>query len=162
MEGGAHTVTSTTADAAAATADAAGAATDQVLAQLAELQGAVANLASANGGKATPASDPTHAKLAKQGTLFKMSDISVDVDGDGKVSEDESKVHEWLQSMAVDGKIRAREFYGMMAKVADQQKQKRRTQKLLALAGVMIVLLVVAIFGAVWGVNAAFLNKDKK
>ena len=86
MEDAKHTVTSTTADAAAATADAAGATTDKVLAQLTELQASVAKL-STQGGKAVPASDPTHSKLQKQGTLFKMSDISVDMDADGKVSE---------------------------------------------------------------------------
>ena len=67
-------VTSTTADAAAATADAAGAATDKVLAQLTELQASVAKL-STQGGKAVPSSDPTHSKLQKQGTLFKVSPI---------------------------------------------------------------------------------------
>ena len=126
MDAAAPTVTSTTADAAGG-----GGATDKVLAQLTELQASVAKLAS-DQTTAVPASDPTHSKLQKQGTLFKMSDISVDVDGDGKVSEDEQQVHEWLKSMAgPDGKIRSREFYGMMTKVADQQKKKRqrRNQK---------------------------------
>ena len=54
------------------TADAAGAVTDKVLAQLTELQASVAKL-STEGGKAVPASDPTHSKLQKQGTLFKVS-----------------------------------------------------------------------------------------
>ena len=68
--------------------------------------------------------------LAGDKTFFNMKDISVDMDDDGKISQEEADVHAWLQQAAgPDGNMTATAMYQLLVKIAKERRSKRNLAK---------------------------------